>query len=362
MTDPDGTDPDGTDPEGTDPDGTAPRFCYVVLCHRLPDQVTALVRRIRALSPTAAVLVRHDRGPAFIDEAALRRVAGPDVAVLADTRPVTWGDWSMVAATELAFVRARELFDPDWCVLVSGQDWPVRDLAAWEVDVAASGADALVRADPVDLTWSTGRRITEDDLFRARWTHRWRLLPPNPLLRRVPAGLRDRVAGRFSATLMWYQRPVMVRQLPRRLGWKLGVRRRGNGLPAHWQVRKGEQWIAVDRQALAAVDRVTTGDPSVRRFFAGTHIPDESYFQTVLSAAPGVTVADGRVSWHRFDRPGAPSAAELTADDAPAALASGAPFARKVEPGPGAAFVAAVDAAIEATAAAALTAAVGGTR
>ena len=326
----------------------APRFCYVVLCHRLPGQVEALVRRIRVLSPAAAVLVRHDRGPAFLDEAALRRVAGPDVAVLADTRPVVWGDWSMVAATETAFARARELFDPDWCVLLSGQDWPVRDLAAWEAELAASGADAVVRADPVDLTWSTGRRITEEDLFRARWTHRWWALPANPLLKRVPAGFRDRLAGRFSATLMWYQRPVMVRQLPRRLGWKLGLRRRGAGLPAGWQVRKGEQWVALDRRALDAVDEVTAADASIRRFFAGAHIPDESYFPTVLSAVPGLTVADGRVSWHRFDRPGAPSPAALGADDAAAALASGAPFARKVEPGPGDGFVAGVDAAVDA--------------
>lgn len=326
---------------------TPPTFCYVVLCHRLPDQVVRLAARIRELSPAASVVIRHDRGPAFLDTAQLARVVGSRVSVLDDSHPVTWGSFSMVEATERAFARAREAFDPDWLVLVSGQDWPVRDLAAWEAGVVASGADAVVRSDPVDLTWSTGRRISEDDLFRARWTHRWRDLPPAPLLTRVPAPLRRRVTGRFSAGLMWYQRPVMLRQLPRGLGWKLGVRRRDSVLPAGWTIRKGEQWLACDRAAVAELERLRVEVPSVRAFFAGTHIPDESYLHTVLGNTASLRVLDGRVSWHRFDG-SSPSPAVLTDADVGPALASGAPFARKLDTGFGPGWVDAVDRSVDA--------------
>lgn len=339
-------------PPVAEPDHRA--FCYVVLSHRLPDQVVRLVTRIRDLSPDAAVLVRHDRGPGFLPE--LEGSSDPHVDVLVESEPVVWGAWSMVAATERAFARARDRFDPDWTVLVSGQDWPVRDLAAWERELTGAACDAVVNGSVVEVDPSAGRRTTERDLFLARWTHRWWTLPRVPALDRVPRRVRTGVAGRYSGSWQFHLRTVMLRQLPRGLGWKVGVRRR-RGLPEGWRLRKGEQWLAVSRLALAELDRVVAADGRGRAFFAGSHIPDESWFQTALASVPGLRVADGRISWHRFDRPGAPSAAVLTLADVPDATASGSPFARKVEEPVEPGVAAAIDAVVDRTRAAAPSAA-----
>ena len=319
-------------------------FCYVVLSHRMPDQVVRLVRRVRELSPDAAVLVRYDRGRGFLPE--LEDAPDPHVDVLVESATVVWGGWSMVEATERAFARARERFDPDWTVLVSGQDWPVRDLAAWEKELVGSGFDAVVNGNPVELDPSGRFRMTERDLLLARWTHRWWTLPRVPVLSRVPTRIRLGILGRFARTGQWYQRPVMLRQLPRELGWKVGVRRR-HGLPDGWRLRKGEQWLAASRHALAELDRAVAADGRGRRFFATSHIPDESWFQTALTSIPGLRVADGRVSWHRFDRSGAPSAALLTLGDVPVVTASGSPFARKVEEAVAPGVTAAIDAVVD---------------
>ena len=319
-------------------------FCYVVLSHRLPDQVTRLVDRIRELSPGAAVLVRHDRGPGFVPQ--LEGSPDPHVDVLVESEPIVWGAWSMVEATERAFARARQRFDPDWTVLVSGQDWPVRDLAAWERELTVAGCDAVVNGAVVEIDRSTGRRNTERDLFLARWTHRWWTLPRVPALSRVPRSVRARVAGRYSGSVQFHLRTVILRQLPRELGWKVGVQRR-RGLPDGWRLRKGEQWLAASRHALAELDRVVAADGRGRAFFATSHIPDESWFQTALTSIPGLRVADGRISWHRFDRPGAPSAAVLTLADVPVATASGSPFARKVEEPVAPGVAAAIDAVVD---------------
>src|SRR4051794_19331478 len=113
-----------------DGDGAAPMsFCYVVMSHREPHQVLALVRRIRELSPDAHVLVRHDQSAS--------RLAASDVEAAGgrlgkSEAPVTWGDWSQMRATLEAFDEACERAEPDWLVFISGQDWPVRDLADWE--------------------------------------------------------------------------------------------------------------------------------------------------------------------------------------------------------------------------------------
>ena len=50
---------------------TSRSVCYLVLCHRDPDQVVRLVRTILRSSPDASVVIRHDRGPGFVDAAAL---------------------------------------------------------------------------------------------------------------------------------------------------------------------------------------------------------------------------------------------------------------------------------------------------
>lgn len=333
------------------PAGSGTRFCYVVLCHRDADRVLALVRRIRELSPTAAVLVRHDRGPGFLDEPAVTAAGG---LLLRDPYPVRWGDWSMVQASLRAFAHARAGLDPDWLVLISGQDWPATDLAAWEADVVASGVDAVVSGAPVDLTFSSGgplSRITEADLMRARWTHRWTPLPRVPVLDRVPAKLRRGLNAAFVATLMWYQRPVMVRALPRGLGWLVGVRRTGTGLPDRSHIVKGEQWLAVSRRAMSRVRATVRADPGIVAFFATTHIPDESFLQTLLLNDEQLRVRPGPVSFHRFGGPAA-SPDLLTSADVPAAVASGAPFARKIDPDVDDAVAGLLDAAVDAAAAA----------
>ena len=333
-------------PPAADPDPDHHAFCYVVLSHRLPDQVTRLVARIRELSPEAAVLVRHDHGAMFLPEVEVS--SDPHVDVLVESDPVVWGAWSMVQATERAFARARQRFDPDWTVLVSGQDWPVRDLAAWEKELTSSACDAVVNGDPVELDPTSGRRNTERDLLLARWTHRWWTLPRLPVLDRVPQSVRTGFVGRYNGSVQFLIRPVMLRQLPRGLGWRVGVRRR-RGLPDGWQLRKGEQWLAASRHALAELDRAVSADGRGRAFFAGSHIPDESWFQTALTSIRGLRVADGRISWHRFDRPGAPSAAVLTLADVPVATASGSPFARKVEEPVAPGVAAAIDAVVDRT-------------
>ncbi len=330
------------------PESSTTRFCYVVLCHRDAAQVLGLVRRIRELSATATVLVRHDRGPGFLDEPAVTAAGG---LLLPDPYPVRWGGWSMVQASLRAFAHARAVLDPDWLVLISGQDWPATDLASWETEVAGSGADAVVSGAPVDLTFSPGgplSRITEADLMRARWTHRWTPLPRVRALDRVPARLRRGLNAAFVATVMWHQRPVMLRALPRGLGWLVGVRRGGTGLPEQWQIVKGEQWLAVSRRAMDGVRATVRADPGIVAFFATTHIPDESFLQTLLHNDPGLSVRPGPVSFHRFAGPAA-SPDALTHVDVPAALASGAPFARKIDVDVDATVAGLLDAAVDAT-------------
>ena len=89
-------------------------FCYVILAHTDPAGLRRLVARIRALSPQAKILVRHE-DPALIDAATLAPYGAID---LVSRVPVRWGSWTMVTAMLEAYDAAIRLTD---CLLYTSR-------------------------------------------------------------------------------------------------------------------------------------------------------------------------------------------------------------------------------------------------
>jgi len=306
----------------TDPG--SPRFCYLVFCHRQPELVARIARAITACSPGADVVLRHDR-PGELDFGPLP----PRTHELVSELAITWGSWTMVAAQLEALRWVRGHLDPDWVVLLSGQDHPLRDLAGWEREVVAGGSDALVAARPLDPLRRETRTVDRDDWLTRRYTYRWRALPhvrpdrwSTPFVRRATRAVWYRYLTRLQVG--W-----AVNEMPRGLPWMAGVRlprsRRAAFVP--WY---GEQWMALGRAAVGAVLRSAEQDAGTRGRFERSLIPDESYFQTVLCCDPGLDVADESLSWKHFTGSD-PHPRDVTVSDLPAARASGRPFVRKVD-------------------------------
>src|SRR5271154_2014255 len=116
------------------------RFVYAVFSHQRPAQVERLVQRILALSPEAAVVLHHDprREPMV-----WTRPPDPRVHIV-EPQPMDWGGFTMVAATAHVLAYIEKELDYDYCALVSGQDYPVTDLASWQNDLAGGGVDYLL--------------------------------------------------------------------------------------------------------------------------------------------------------------------------------------------------------------------------
>lgn len=134
-------------------------FCYVIMAHTNALQILHLVRRIKRMSPQADVFVRH-YVPGLID---------PEEAQAAGARlfrseiEVVWGDWTMTRAAVEALEHAYRHSEAHHFVLLSAQDYPVRNLADWERQVAEAEVDALVDSFPTN---------TED------WKYTWRMVTP----------------------------------------------------------------------------------------------------------------------------------------------------------------------------------------
>ncbi len=313
---------------------TEPRFAYLLLTHKDERDVEELAERIVSLSPTARVVVHHD-----VEAAGLPWAGNPPEPFhLVERGPVRWGEWSMIEATTRLLRYAVEKLDADWFVLLSGEHRPAAELSGWERDVAASGADALVRADELPARLHFGWRDFEANRYLARGRHRWYRVP------RPRSHLAHRAIGGAMKLGRGAHPLVAIEYFHRHDAWLVGLRRRA-GVMRGRRFWRGSQWLALDRRA---ADAVLHPDPAVRAWFEKSLIPDETYLQTLLRITPGLSVADRATSFvpEEPDRP-TPGWMYLSTDDLPAVWASGAAFVRKVDRSGRPDVVRAIDAAVD---------------
>ncbi len=272
---------------------------YIVLSHRNPDQVLRLVGALRE-GPAARVLVRHDQRGTKLAAAEIE-AAGAEA--LEDRIEVEWGGWSHVELILSCLRRAARL-EPDWTLVLSGQDYPLRPLTEIEERLAATVADGLLGSVREIESKPPPAGLDDEFFLRTAYRHfrRPRRLP------HLPHALRPL---------------VYVRDLPPRVGVR---RRRGPGSRLHGSA----DWLTLGPRAAAAL--LTAGeDRRLTRFFRRAALPSESFFATVLLNDPTLSIGRDHRRFVTFDRPGAPHPRTLSTADLEPALASGADFARKFD-------------------------------
>lgn len=264
----------------------------VLLCHTALDRA-AQVARFWA-EGGARVVVHVDLCAPEAEVAAMRAaLAGLDV-VFCRRRRCHWGTWSLVGATQDAAKLLLAHADVSHVFLASGACLPLRpvsDLAAFLA--ARPGVDFIESATCAEADWVVGGLGMER--FTLRFPFPWKT-------RRAL----------FDACVAAQRRLRLRRKIP-------------GGVTPHI----GSQWWCLTRETLSAIltdPRRTVFD----RYFRGTWIPDESYFQT-LARHHARRIESRSLTFSSFDEKGAP---QIFFDDHAALLrASGCFVARKIWPG-----------------------------
>jgi hypothetical protein len=273
------------------------KVAYLVLSHRNPGQVLRLVRAL-AEGPAAVVLVRHDQRVSRLGSGEVEAAGGE---LVDDGLELEWGAWSQLEAVLAGLRRAAEL-RPDWALVLSGQDYPLRPMTDIEADLAASDADAMLGfvREPDD------RRPAGDDEFFLRVAYHHYRRPRR--LPHLPHALRPL---------------VYVRDLPP----LVGVRRlRRPGVRLYFSA----DWVTLGSRGLAAV-LAASEDRRLLRPFRGMPVPSEAFFASVLLNDPRLRIERDHRRFLAFSGPGAPHPETLTTADLEAALGSGADFGRKFD-------------------------------
>lgn len=304
-------------------------IAFIVLSHTQPALVARLARRLLAGDPEAHVIVEHDPGGPPLE---LRD--GDRLHVRVSTAPRAWGGFGLVAGVLEALRFAHDRLDPEWIVLVSGQDYPAAPAREIRRRLEASGQDALmqVRHD-VDPDAREGAAAW----WRARYFMRWY---------RWPLGgtrLGPRREG-LQRRLSMAQPFVFVWTLPRGAGTYVGFRRRRTPFGPDFVCRAGSQWFALGRAARVSVLEQLRRRPELIAYYERTIIPDESFFTTLVTNDPALRVGEQDLTFTSMGGAGEAHARVLEAGDLDAILASGRPLVRKVDPELSAGLMDALDA------------------
>ena len=302
---------------------SAVRAVYVVLSHRDWAQVRRLATAILRSTPNARVLIAHDaRTDLFPADAGDERIE-----ILVHGLASDWGSWEIVEATLHAFAFARERWNPQLMVLISGQDYPVRNLQQWEQE-ALEAPSWIGDAHPLQYRSFWGRRRGQGDDRYTRYAYRWYRAPlagrgfPLPGRR-----FRERVR---SAVALRLEPVFSIRYVTRGRGRYYGLRRLPPPFTGTLPCWFGSQWIGLRRAEIdTLLDHDLAPGSPLRRLYRRSIIPDESALVTPLAwrAAPSVLPPVTKVEW----RDSIDGVTTWTIDDLPALRASGSPFCRKVD-------------------------------
>ena len=310
------------------PGDASRQVAYIVLSHRDPAQVARLADRLVRSDPNGQVVLAHDpaAGPLPVDELA----AGGRVHVRLSSSVRRWGGFGLVSDLLEAIDWTLDHLDVGWLAILSGQDYPLRPLAGYGDELAASGFDAFVSARPIPFA----RPPASDSpglYMHARFYYRWWRLPRWLLGWTQGRRVDVRVAGllrRFSAGQPW----VFVWRLPRGAGDMIGVRRRRLPFDDDWPCWAGSQWLTLSRASGQEIRTVLAARPDLVSLYRHSIIADESLPVTILCNAASLRVSRTNHHWIRMTGAGLSHAAVLTTEDLPELRASGKWFARKFDP------------------------------
>lgn len=272
------------------------RIAYIVLAHRLAQQLARLVRRLA--DGESAFFIHLDRSADRrngydLQRAVVEALAGLSNVAFLRRHRCYWGNFQIVEATLEGIgeiVRSGRQFDR--VVLLSGQDYPIKPLSQIKAYFAHHREAEFIEAF----------LLTAPN----RWTEH---------------------AGAYNA----------VARVKR---WHLHYRSRTLTLP--WERRflrgispyGGSQWWALSMECIAHIWEYVQRERGFLAYFRHTFIPDELFFHTIVANS---TFAD-RICGHDltfadWSQPAPPYPATLDAGYLPSLRASQKLFARKFDSG-----------------------------
>lgn len=273
---------------------------YLILNHRPVTQLARLVAVLRRQQPQSPILVHHDRFRCDLDRGDLDRHG---VDVMTSPSPLEWGGFGMVEAVWNGLRKLAVLPDVDWVVVLSGQDYPVKPLAAFEATLRSIGVDAMFEATRVSELAPQQRHDLE---YRYLYQYRHQAAAPPEIVQLFPSALRrtaravsdvsSYVINHAQSFLHLYRYPP---PMPRRLGWRARHTPFSESTPC-WH---SSSWMALSRRGFVRLLEFIDSHPEFVDYYRHTPSPDESAIATILCNDPDIRVRREPLTLARWTHP-----------------------------------------------------------
>jgi hypothetical protein len=225
---------------------TTTTLAFFILCHKTPKQVIRLVERLCDDYSFFVIHVDKRAEPWVYDTLKSFSEIHPGRVILCQQRyRCYWGRFGIVEAT-LSCIREAVRFGLpiDYAFLLSGQDYPIKSTAHIRTFLNDHAGKEFIESFPADEP--------------NRWSK------------------ADGDHNALNRVLHW---TISFRSRHIQIKW----RRR---FPFGFRPHCGSMWWCLTKECVAYIDRFVQEHPAYIRYFRKVFIPDESFFQSIVSNSP----------------------------------------------------------------------------
>lgn len=238
------------------------KIAYIILAHKLPEQVVRLVKKLNTSDATFFIHV-DKKTPASSYREMTEALASFENVHFLKRYAIYYGDYNHVRATLEGIRRLVELCIPfDYVVLITGQDYPIKSNRQIETFLHDSGQKSFMEYFSLpDERWGDENGgLDRINYWHLHWRG-WEL----PLMKRARSLLP-------MPEQIW---SVLARLLP--FQFRPPVNLKWFGGSSYW---------CLTRDCIEYVDELTKRNKRLVKFFEHIGIPGEIFFQTVLLNSP----------------------------------------------------------------------------
>ncbi|HEY9800158.1 MAG TPA: beta-1,6-N-acetylglucosaminyltransferase [Leptolyngbyaceae cyanobacterium] len=275
-----------------------PTVGFIILTHNKPHQTIRLVTRLNQMFEHPQIVCHHDFSKSDLPVDDLPK----NVSLVRPHIKTSWGKFSVVEA----MLRGLKLMyekpvSPDWFILLSGADYPIKPANQILQDLATSPYDVHIKHE--QLIYKV-KKIGWEETYYERYCSIGFWFPfVDRKLRLIKKRIR-------------FQHPSLTKPF----------------LPFSENLRcfGGEHWFCANRQAAEYLIEFHSTKPTLASHYRKLISPEESYYHTIFCNAPHLKVC--RNNWRYIDwSTGDKHPKTLMVKDLPKIHASSAHFARKFD-------------------------------